>query len=76
MSNDNRDLAVGFWALDVDTGEELVFVHNFNGLEMDEVPAQARATNGRVYRLGIIRNFDGHETIVAERVLERVARAS
>lgn len=76
MDNENRDLAVGFVALDVDTGEELVFISNFSGLDMGEVPLQARATNGRVYRLGIIRNFNGLEQIVAERVLAQVARAS
>lgn len=76
MNNDYRDLAVGFVALDTDTGDELVFIHNFSGLEMGEIPVQARATDGNVYRLAVLRDFDGHETIVAERVLERAARAS
>ena len=69
MNNDTRDMLTGFWAIDIDTGEELIFVHSFNGLELTDVPDRAVATNGVEYRLGIIRNFNGLEQIVAERVL-------
>lgn len=76
MFNDNRDLAVGFLAIDADSGEELVFICNFMGLDVQDVPERARATNGRVYRLAVIRGFDGTETILAEEVLASVALAS